>query len=70
MASRRSPARARRVRALYRGTLRRTKYRRAQTDTILRLERAGMPRDAIAQVPGIPGGSLDYVAALQHLDEE
>ena len=70
MASRFSPARTRRVRAIYRGTLCLTKYRRAQTDAILRLERAGLPRDAIAQTTGVPYSSLDYVAELQHLDEE
>jgi hypothetical protein len=63
-------SRPRRYRALYRGVLRMTKYRRGQTETILRLERAGAPRDHIAQMTGVPYSSLDYVAELQHLDHE
>jgi hypothetical protein len=70
MAPRATPTRSRRYRALYRGVLRLTKYRRTQTETILRLERAGAPRDVIVQKTGVPSRSLDYVAELQHLDME
>jgi hypothetical protein len=63
-------SRPRRYRALYRGVLRLTKYRRAQTETILRLERAGATRDVIAEKTGVPYNSIDYVAELHHLDYE
>jgi hypothetical protein len=43
-----------------------TQYPPAQTAQVQALLKAGVPRDAIAQLRGIGESSLSYVAALEH----